>query len=200
MRGRASAAVTAGGAAAFAGLGFTAVFREGFETVLFYQALTLFAEGLPLWVAAGAAAAALGLAGIGYAIFGLGRKLPIRPMLITGVGLLLLLSVAFVGNAVRSLQSIDMIQATPIEGDWARLPIFLAELTGFIPPSRGSRFRPRFWPSTCSAPRGSSACARCASAARRSSRRSRVSPGRPLRLGVDVGGPSPRPLPSSPTP
>ena len=68
MRARVSAAVTAGGAAAFAGLGFTAVYREGFETVLFYQALTLFAEGLTLWVVLGAATAALALIGLGYAI------------------------------------------------------------------------------------------------------------------------------------
>ena len=33
---------------AFVALGFTAVSREGFETVLFYQALSLFAEGLGL--------------------------------------------------------------------------------------------------------------------------------------------------------
>jgi high-affinity iron transporter len=137
MRSRVSAAVAAGGAAAFAGLGFTAVFREGFETVLFYQALTLFAEGMLVWVAAGAAAAALALGAIAYAVFGLGRKLPIKPMLITGVSLLLLLSVAFVGNAVRSLQSIDVLQATPIEGEWARLPIFLAELTGIHPTVEG---------------------------------------------------------------
>ena len=31
-----------------AGLGFTAVYREGFETVLFYQALGIFAKGLGL--------------------------------------------------------------------------------------------------------------------------------------------------------
>ena len=53
MRARVSAAVAAGRALAFAGLGFTAVYREGFETVLFYQALTLFAEGLMLWVVLG---------------------------------------------------------------------------------------------------------------------------------------------------
>jgi high-affinity iron transporter len=137
MRTRVSAAIAAGGALAFAGLGFTAVYREGFETVLFYQALTLFAEGLILWVALGAAAAAMALGGLGYAIFGLGRKLPIRPMLIAGASILLLLSVAFVGNAVRSLQSADVVGATPIEDGWARLPIFLAELTGIHPTVEG---------------------------------------------------------------
>jgi high-affinity iron transporter len=137
MRARVSAAVTAGGAAAFAGLGFTAVYREGFETVLFYQALTLFAEGLILWVVLGAVAAALGLAGLGYAVLGLGRRLPIRTMLMGGAGILLLLSVAFAGNAVRSLQEVDIIGATPIEGGWARLPIFIAELTGIHPTVEG---------------------------------------------------------------
>jgi high-affinity iron transporter len=137
MRARTASAIAAGGALAFAGLGFTAVYREGFETVLFYQALTLFAQGLILWVVLGGAAAALALAGVGYAIFGLGKKLPLKPLLIGGVSILLLLSVAFVGNAVRSLQEVDVIDATPIEGGWARLPVFLAELTGIHPTTQG---------------------------------------------------------------
>ena len=37
MRARVASAIAAGSAVAFAGLGFTAVYREGFETVLFYQ-------------------------------------------------------------------------------------------------------------------------------------------------------------------
>ncbi len=137
MRARTASAIAAGGSLAFAGLGFTAVYREGFETVLFYQALTLFAEGLILWVVLGAVAAALALAGVGYAVFGLGRKLPMKPLLIAGVSMLLLLSVAFAGNAVRSLQEVDVIDATPIEGGWARLPVFLAELTGIHPTTQG---------------------------------------------------------------
>ena len=137
MRSRVSSAVATGGVIAFAGLGFTAIYREGFETVLFYQALTLYAEGLMLWVALGAAVALVALAGLGYAIFVLGRKLPIKPLLITGAAILLLLSVAYAGNAVRSLQGADVIGVTPIEGDWARLPIFLAELTGIHPTVQG---------------------------------------------------------------
>ena len=133
MRARVSAAVAAGGALAFAGLGFTAIYREGFETVLFYQALALFAEGLMLWVVLGAVAAVVALAGAGYAMFRLGKKLPVRPLLIGAASVLMLLSVAFVGNAVRSLQGADVIGITPIQDGWARLPIFLAELTGIHP-------------------------------------------------------------------
>jgi high-affinity iron transporter len=137
MRARTAAAMAAGSTGAFAALGFTAVYREGFETVLFYQALALFAEGLGLWVLLGAITAAIALAGVGYAILGLGRKLPLKPMLITGASLLLLLSVAFVGNAVRSLQEADLLAVNPIQAGWARLPVFVAELTGIHPTTQG---------------------------------------------------------------
>ena len=135
IRARVASAMAAGTTAAFAGLGFTAVFREGFETVLFYQALALFAEGLILWVVLGAVAAAVALAGVAYAILKLGKQLPLRPMLIAGASVLLLLSIAFVGNAVLSLQSADYLTATPVAHP--RLPVFLAELTGIHPTKQG---------------------------------------------------------------
>src|SRR3954468_6477360 len=135
MRARVAGALAAGTSIAFVGLGFTAVYREGFETVLFYQALALFAEGLGGWVIAGAVTAAVALGGVAYAILKLGKQLPLKPMLITGASILLLLSVAFAGNAVRSLQSADLLQATPV--DWPRLPVFLAELTGLHPTQEG---------------------------------------------------------------
>jgi high-affinity iron transporter len=135
MRARVAGAMAAGTAAAFAGLGFTAVFREGFETVLFYQALALFAEGPILWVVLGAVAAAIALAAVAYAILKLGKQLPLRPMLAGGAAVLLLLSVAFAGNAVRSLQEADYLAATPVS--WPRLPVFPAELTGIHPTTQG---------------------------------------------------------------
>jgi high-affinity iron transporter len=135
MRARVAGAMAAGTTAAFVGLGFTSVYREGFETVLFYQALALFAQGLGLWVALGAATAAVALGGVGWAILKAGKKLPLKPMLITGASVLLLLSIAFVGNAVRSLQSADLLTATPVS--WPRLPVFVAELTGIHPTVQG---------------------------------------------------------------
>ena len=116
MRARVASAIAAGSTLAFAGLGFTAVFREGFETVL-------------------TAAVALGLAA--YAVIGLGKKLPFKQLLFAGATTLLLLSVAFAGNAVRSLQEAGWIPVTPIEGEWARLQVFLAELTGIHPTREG---------------------------------------------------------------
>ncbi|MGH3070979.1 MAG: FTR1 family protein [Gaiellaceae bacterium] len=137
MRARVAAAISAGSAAAFAGLGFTAVFREGFETVLFYQALAIFAKGLMLYVVLGFLAAVVALAGIAYAVLKLGKRIPVKPMLTAGASILLLLSVTFAGNAVRSLQGADWISVTPIDGDWARLPVFVAELTGIHPTREG---------------------------------------------------------------
>jgi high-affinity iron transporter len=137
MRARVASAIAAGSAAAFAGLGFTAVYREGFETVLFYQALSIFAKGLGLYVALGFATAVGALAVVAYAVLKLGRRIPVKPMLTTGASLLLLLSVTFAGNAVRSLQGADWLSVTPVDADWARLPVFVAELTGIHPTREG---------------------------------------------------------------
>ena len=133
MRARVAGAIAAGSSLAFAGLGFTAVYREGFETVLFYQALAIFADGLLEWVLLGVVVAALALVGVGYAVLKLGKRLPVKQLLLGGATMLLLLSVAFAGNAVRSLQEGAWLPVTPIEAGWARLPVFLAELTGIHP-------------------------------------------------------------------
>ena len=65
MRARVSSAIAAGTGLAFAGLGFTAVYREGFETVLFYQALALFAEGLSSGSRSARSSAAIALVVVG---------------------------------------------------------------------------------------------------------------------------------------
>ena len=137
MRARVAHAIAAGSGLAFAGLGFTAVYREGFETVLFYEALLLFAQGLGLWIALGIGAAALALAVLAYAVLRLGKRLPLKPMLIAGASVLLLLSVTFAGNAVFALQAAAILRITPVEAGWADLPIFLAELTGIHPTREG---------------------------------------------------------------
>lgn len=125
-------AATTGSAFALAGVGFTAVYREGFEIALFYQALLNFAEGLGAWVAAGSVVAALVLAAIGFFIFRAGRRLPIKVFLTIAVALVMTMSVAFVGNAVRALQEAAVVPVTFLES-LPRLPIFLAELTGWHP-------------------------------------------------------------------
>ncbi len=132
LRAKVWASAATGSSIALAGVGFTAVFREGFETTLFYQALFFFAEGLEVWIGLGAAAAAAVLAVIGVAIFRAGRRIPARQFLAIAVSLVMVLSVAFIGNTVRGLQQAAFAPVTFLEGA-PRLPIFLADLTGYHP-------------------------------------------------------------------
>ena len=125
-------AATTGSALALVGVGFTAVYREGFETVLFFQALLSFAQGLTGWVVAGVLLGAVALGAVGWAIFKAGRRIPIKAFLTTAVVLVMGLSVAFIGNAVRGFQEAALIPVTFYE-NLPRLPIFLSQLTGWYP-------------------------------------------------------------------
>jgi high-affinity iron transporter len=132
LRARVWAAVSVGSTAALMLVGFTAVYREGFETALFYQALLSFGPGLGMWVAAGLGAGLVALALVAWAIFRLGRRVPLKAFLSTAVILLMATSVAFLGNAIRSLQEADVI-ALHRWPDWPRAPIFLSQSLGYWP-------------------------------------------------------------------
>jgi len=125
-------AVAVGSTASLVLIGFTAVYREGFETALFYQALLSFGTGLTAWIALGFGLGVVALAIVSVLIFRLGRRLPMRTFLSVAVILVMLTSVAFLGNAVHELQSADVIGYTPLVG-WPRLHIFLAQATGYWP-------------------------------------------------------------------
>jgi high-affinity iron transporter len=102
-------------------LGFTSIYREGFETVLFLQALVL--EAGAAVVLSGVA---LGLGGtllVGFIVFALQAKLPYKKMLIvTGVmiGAVLL---QMVGNTVHVLQVVGWMSIHPIR--WLELPYWV---------------------------------------------------------------------------
>ena len=93
-------------------LGFTSVYREGFEVVLFLQALVLEAGAATVLI--GVAVALTLVVLIGVATFMLQAKLPYKKMLIvTGVmiGAVLLI---MVGNTVHVMQVIGWMPITPI--------------------------------------------------------------------------------------
>jgi high-affinity iron transporter len=125
-------AATTGSTLALAGVGFTAVFREGFETVLFYQALISLGEGLGIYIALGTALGLVALALAGLAIFKAGRKVPIKTFLTTAVALVMVVSVAFAGNAIRGLQEAALLPVTHLES-LPKLPIFVSNLAGWYP-------------------------------------------------------------------
>jgi high-affinity iron transporter len=132
LRARVWKAVSVGSTTSLALIGFTSVFREGFETVLFYQAMLSFSAGLRAWVLLGVAAAAVVLAGVAWAVLKLGRVLPVRTFLAVAVIIVMITSVALIGNAMRALQESAIIDIHFLDG-WPNLPIFLAQATGYYP-------------------------------------------------------------------
>ena len=123
-------------AAQFVGLallGFTAVYREGFETVLFLQALAL--EAGVLNVAEGVAVGSIAVAAVGVLTIALQRKLPHRRMLeLTGLMILGVL-VIMAGKTVQVCQVVGWLPVHPI-GE-LRLPYWAGLWFGVFPTWEG---------------------------------------------------------------
>jgi high-affinity iron transporter len=114
-------------------LSFFTVYREGFETVLFYQAMSGFAKYMELYVGLGFVAGMISLVGVFYLMRKLGRKLPLRALFGLTMGVGAYLSIAFLGNAIRELQTIEIMPYTGLIGIIPRLDINLATMTGIYP-------------------------------------------------------------------
>lgn len=93
---------------------FLAVYREGAETVLFYQALALSNPGQGAMLAGGIAAGLLGLAGGYWLLSRLSLRVPLRPFFAGTALLLFALSLTFVGQGVLELQEARWLAATPV--------------------------------------------------------------------------------------
>ncbi|MDR2075774.1 MAG: FTR1 family iron permease [Desulfovibrio sp.] len=108
-------AVTRGSSFALGAAAFLAVFREGAETILFYQGMLAGREGdsTPIWLGFGVGCAALAV------IFVLVRygslKIPIRPFFLGTSILMYIMAVAFAGGGIKELQEGDVIGVTPVD-------------------------------------------------------------------------------------
>jgi len=101
-------------------LGFSTVYREGFETVLFLQALEL-NSGLAV-VLEGVALGGIAVMAVAVATFVLERKLPYKKMLIVTGVLLTVVLMIMMGKTVRTMQGVGWVPITPIDVDipyWA---------------------------------------------------------------------------------
>ena len=90
---------------ALASIAFLAVYREAFETVLFYQALWI--EAGPsgrLAVLGGFATAAVGLVLLGWLILKMGLRLPVGWFFGVGAALMAVLAVVLAGKGIAALQ------------------------------------------------------------------------------------------------
>jgi high-affinity iron transporter len=126
-------ATTTGSVMVFVGLAFFTVYREGFETVLFYQAMAGFAKYMEGYVALGFVAGILSLLLIFYVMRKLGKRLPLRALFGLTMGVGAYLSIAFLGNAIRELQVLEIMPYTGMIGIIPRLDINVAAMTGIYP-------------------------------------------------------------------
>lgn len=109
-------AVASGSGLAMGAAAFLAVYREGAETVLFYQALLAEQPNAGSGVVAGFGAAALALVALFYGMRVLGLRLPLKLFFTATAGLLMALAFIFVGKGIVELQVIRWVSATPVDG------------------------------------------------------------------------------------
>ena len=95
-------------------LAFIAVYREAFETILFFAALS--AQGNGLALLSGAAAALVLLAIIAVAMLRFSKKLPIGKFFSYSAILIAILTVVLAGKGVAALQEAGLFGVTPVPG------------------------------------------------------------------------------------
>ncbi len=134
-------------------LAFLIVYREAFETVLFYVAL--WSQGNHAAVIGGAATAALALAAIAWLMLRFSRKLPFGKFFSISAILMSVLAVVLAGKGVAALQeagwlSLTLVKAPRIEllgmyptlqGLVAQLLVLAALVAGFAWNGRNARVR-----------------------------------------------------------
>jgi high-affinity iron transporter len=95
---------------------FLAVYREGAETTLFYQALIQSAPGQGGAILGGAGVAVLVLAALFAGVALLGARLPFKPFFTATAALLFFLAVTFTGKGVMELQMAGVLPASDLHG------------------------------------------------------------------------------------
>lgn len=126
-------ASTTGGTIVFVMLSFFTVYREGFETILFYEAMFGFAKYMEVYVGLGFVVGLVTLLGVYYVTRKLGKRLPLKMLFGLTMGVGAYLSIAFLGNAIRELQTLDVLPYTSLLGIIPRLDINMATMTGIYP-------------------------------------------------------------------
>jgi high-affinity iron transporter len=118
-------ALSAGSGFALSSVAFLAVYREGFETILFYKALLTSAGGgsgtATVALAGGILVGALALVLVYLAINRFGLKVPLKPFFTVTSAMLYYMAFVFAGKGIADLQGAGIIDTTVIE--WApRVP------------------------------------------------------------------------------
>ncbi len=116
IKDKVSVALEHGGGRALTFVAFLAVYREGAETALFYQAL--FNEGptVVMPISLGIVAGFMALAVIFTLFYRFGVKIPLRPFFSVTSVLLYYMAFVFMGKGIMELQEGNAIPLTPIGG------------------------------------------------------------------------------------
>ena len=110
-----SGALSQGNAFTLSAVAFISVYREGFETVLFYKALFLYAGESTGGIIPGFLAGCILLAGVFYLINHLGMRIPIKWFFGFTSGLLYYMAFIFMGRGIHELQMGEQFSMTPAE-------------------------------------------------------------------------------------
>ncbi|MBL8981113.1 MAG: cytochrome c/FTR1 family iron permease [Gemmatimonadetes bacterium] len=114
IREKVNDALQHGGGRALAVVAFLAVYREGAETALFYQALLRDGAGMP--IALGIVVGAAVLAVLFTLFYRYGVRLPLRPFFAATSALLYYMAFVFMGKGIRELQEGNVVPITVLPG------------------------------------------------------------------------------------
>lgn len=126
IRDKVNRALEHGGGRALALVAFLAVYREGAETALFYQALFSQGTGLAIPLSLGIAVGFVALAIIFTLFYKFGVKIPMRPFFTVTSVLLYYMAFVFAGKGIRELQEGNVLPITlvPHVPHWDAFGIF----------------------------------------------------------------------------
>jgi high-affinity iron transporter len=127
VKGRMEEALSTGSGFALASVAFLAVYREGFETILFYKALLTSAGSGGGGSAAGPVLAGIALGAVALvivyvAISRFGMKVPLKPFFAVTSAMLYYMAFVFAGKGIADLQESGILGTKVVE--WApRIPL-----------------------------------------------------------------------------
>jgi len=127
VRGRMEDALSTGSGFALASVAFLAVYREGFETILFYKALLTSAGSAGGGSAAGPVTAGILLGAVALVVVYIGinrfgMKVPLKPFFAVTSAMLYYMAFVFAGKGIADLQESGVLGTSVVE--WApRIPV-----------------------------------------------------------------------------
>ena len=117
IRGKVQTALSGGSRRTLAIAAFLAVYREGFETILFYQALFASVPAGDVMVPAGLVAGLVLLVIVYWGLERIGLKIPMHAFFVGTGAFLYAMAIVFAGRGVAELQEAALLPLTPVA--WA---------------------------------------------------------------------------------